>query len=331
MKEHAFIIYTDSYFSASTLALLNSIIEFNMHEYADVVLMYNKKHFDPSVFCFGDFKPVLKDTSDISARPQEVRFFYMHEIAKSYNSVCMLDADMFFLADVKPFFGVSKYGFPVGCNDDTAFDRDEIKNTEGEVFLKDMITHRVLCTVPFFFSYDSTIELWKDFLDLFHISDNSICDYDIFNYALIRNPKISEKMVILPSHSFTGVHFSYLKKQSMFAFDIAPIEDLSHKYPPVITDSNMRVYSFHGKYFEPYWINEWRGYMKPYFQNEYQTSPEKYDCLMQRCEEITNNIFKRFLEYLFDGYIPFARILNQIPEKQKEYILKSRDDYQRRV
>ena len=42
----------------------------------------------------------------------------------------------------------------------------------------------------------------------------------------------------------------------------------------IITRDWMRVYSFHGKFFHPSWMNDHEKYMTPHYANEYGTNKE---------------------------------------------------------
>jgi hypothetical protein len=289
-----------------------------MHEYADVVILY--QNFDASIYNYKDFKPILINKGPIPYG----RYLFLDKIAKDYDSVCVLDADMFFLADVRMFFEIASHGFPVGCNDEAAFDRKKVETKKGKVFLKDMITHRIICNVPFFFNYNMTKGIWSDFKKLFK-KQGTISDYDLFNYALIKNPRISEKMVVYPSHSFTGVHNSYLKYETMFRLDLYREGMCEEKGDCVIKKDKfivardfMRVYSFHGKYFAPYFTTCYLKEMEVYFKNELGSGDDKIEFFLEVNEQIIKHLQEIYIDYVTNGYIPYTaatKVMSEIPEK----------------
>ncbi len=104
----------------------------------------------------------------------------------------------------------------------------------------------------------------------------------MFNYSLALNPDITEKLITYPSSCFTGVHYTHLKYQSMFQFGCFRENmtenkgrELTFNDTFIVNREWMRVYSHHGKFFNPSWIKEHERYMIPYYRDEHGTNRQK--------------------------------------------------------
>jgi len=317
IKKYAFVISLDHNYILPVQALLNSIIKFNMTDYADIILLY--KNIDPSIFVTDTFKPICIQSEIVP----EDRYLQMHKFADKYDSLCLLDGDMMFLADVKRFFEIASCGFIIGCNDDTAFNRKNIKDANNNIIIKNVDFYGVLCNVPFFFNYKHTESIWQLFTKLYEKS-KGICDYDLFNYALSLNPEITEKLITYPSVCFTGVHYTYLKYQTMFLFDLFR-ENMTENQGKdcvcekdfVVTRDWMRVYSIHGKFFQLYWETAHERYMIPYYAHEHGTNKEKLKFFLEYCNKVTQRLHRIFAENVHNGDIPLLNIYNHLQESHQ--------------
>jgi hypothetical protein len=320
IKEYAFIISMDKNYILPVQALLNSIIELRMTEYADIIIFY--EGFDSSILFAKNFNPICIKNKIVPYS----RYLELNKFAYKYKSVCILDGDMIFLSDVKKFFKIAENNFMVGCNDDTCFNRKNIIDDKDNIIIKSIDFYGIICNVPFFFNYEHTKPIWKTFYKLYKKCKKT-CDYDLFNYSLALNPKITESLISYPSCCFTGVHYTHLKYQTMFLFDLFEKDMVENKGNDKVIESSfvltrdfMRVYSFHGKFFHPSWIKDHEKYMTPYYENEHGTNKERLDFFIKCNEKIMKKLHKIFAKKVFDGEIKLKHIYDYLPKETKEHL-----------
>jgi len=325
-KDYGFVICVDHHYILAVQALINSIIKFNMHKYADVILLYSG--FDPyEMFSVDNLNLKCFQVDKRCIHVAHARYLMLEKFAKEYKSLCIMDGDMFFTADVRKFFEIAQYGFNIGCNNDsTSMYHTCIKNGEGGLCVDNLTSYCTLCNVPFFFNYNKSFSIWKKYSDLYDVAVTK-SDYELFNYSVFTNSDIIDNLIIYPSSAFTGVHHTFFKPQTFFRFDLYRDDMVSGDKETILEDcfvvSNdyTRVYSIHGHYFHPGWVENCISAMRSYYI-ENGTNQERQNHFFNRNRMIMKNLNKIFLSFVFGGTISFEQIEQKINQHQKEYVLK---------
>ena len=262
--KRAFIIAASENYLPGLKALLNSI---EVHQPdADVILLsFNLPDsfvvdFAP-LMCRKDF-PSHNKFIEFSESDDQVhgtaieRFKVAAEVAKDYDSICLMDADMFLLEDCSTFFDVAAAGFIVtGSNGMVVnFNRDYQDRYGVDLGSDDYVYTKVHTSVPIFIDQSN--------IDWFAALYNSrrIDHWDDFLYLNLIGAKMGKdkKMICLPPYQFTGIHH----------FQMKPETRLVEKGGKILSATEEQAYMVHGKWWDEAWLQDLMPTMERYLNDE---------------------------------------------------------------
>lgn len=253
------------------------------------------------------------------------RYKIMSEIGKEYKSILFVDSDIFFASGIQEFFEISgKCGIVVGTNDNVCrqykvdinlgtcptWADDKTPFLENDVF-----DGKFICNVPTFIDMNKYSYVFYDVFE--HRRklgmDNTWPfggDLETMNLVMIKHG-LKEKMLILPSHLWTGVHHTYFRSN-------VGVKRWSPSSSSKITDSQYKkqflfmsetcehIRSFHGRD----WTSEkseshfkQNAIPKIIQQSEGKFEGVEYEKAKKKRESIFDLIQAYFLFLQFDCYV----------------------------
>lgn len=283
--KRAFIIAASENYLPGLKALLNSIdihqpdadvilLSFNLPE--DFLIDFN---YEESGDCIHH---VIHSQGDDQVHGTAIeRFKVASEFAKDYDSICLMDADMFLLEDCSTFFDVAAAGFIVtGSNGMVVnFNRDYQDRYGVDLGSDDYVYTKVHTSVPIFID--------KSNIDWFAALYNSrrIDHWDDFLYLNLIGAKMGKdkKMICLPPYQFTGIHH----------FQMKPETRMIERGGEIMSGTEERIYMTHGKFFDKGWFSDQIKTMQGYIKNECYSDKQK-----QMVKDSIQLLACRFLHYL---------------------------------
>jgi hypothetical protein len=270
-----FIASTDNYLPYLHV-LLNSIEKrCENPKDLDVYILHHEfpvKYFDFTHLFSFNVIPISVDRSSIECPIEtkriefikRARFSYIIEYAMKYDSVCLLDADMFIVSP--QFFDLFELvrgkRFMVGCNERFKWQIGPNFTANGEpLFTEPTKLYNMHCSVPIIFDMPS----WKYVFEYY----NRICfngkqvdkegnvkgigDIFCWNIAVQKLARACD-MIIFPMEAMTQVHQTNLAPQTFMVVE--------NDY--WFTNAGDRVYSIHGRVAQDGWAE---GHMERYYRD----------------------------------------------------------------
>ena len=262
MKKYAFFLgLTDNYVHLFN-ALFNSVELYGMGEYADIYVIHvdvpdeyiefiQKACRDRGLKTQVHFIKIetVPDDEQLS-RVLQVKYYrykLMAEIGVNYDAICFTDTDIFYCADLEDFFKIAaQTDLIVGVNDNVV--RNYRSNPKGgscpcwsesrELFLGGPVLD-----IKFIYNTPQFIDM-KKYADLFvdvwahkgKLGMDSSWPFtgDLETMNLVFNKhKVKDKLVVLGSHLWTGVHQSIYRVSTAARRIVAPADS-------ILSDSRQR-------------------------------------------------------------------------------------------
>lgn len=185
------------------------------------------------------------------------RFRVAYEVAKDYDAICLMDADMFFVNSVDLFFDVAAKGFIVVGSNGMVIDYNR---TYQERYSLDMGTDHFVymklhTTAPIWINHENT--------DWFEKLYNSrrIDSWDDFLYLNILGAYMGKdkKMIVMPPYMFTGIHHWQMK----------PATAVFEKGGILMSGTEEELYIIHGKWWDEAWLRGLMPTMEGYLRDEH--------------------------------------------------------------
>jgi len=184
------------------------------------------------------------------------RFELASREGKFYEAICLLDADMFTLANPETFFEAAARGMIItGSNGMVVnFNRPYQEKYGIDLGSDEYIYPKVHTTVPIFLGPDDL-----DWFEQLYYS-RRIDHWDDFLYLNLLGVKMGkhERMIVMPPYCFTGIHH----------FQVKPETCAMDKDGVVLSGTEEQIYMAHGKYFDSGWVSDFRPTMERYFRDE---------------------------------------------------------------
>lgn len=266
-------------------ALVNSLSETN----PDIPVYIITSNREDRKIGFSDFESIFNhNILDILQEPpcdsefrqiRTSRFRLAAELGNSYDSVCILDADMVVIRDIGAVFDMAESGtILVGSNNtlltyrDRDFDRMKIDPPHRP--FKEVLAS--FCTIPMFINPN----IHKDFLmNIWNESTNPTGnDLESLN-LLVLSMGLKNRLYYLPSYSWTNIHHSCLKPET-FAKNT---DDGLYSY------QGEPIYSIHGHWLEDKYVQDLIDPM----QKNYGHIPKAVDT----ASNAINDLCKKFRSY----------------------------------
>ena len=275
--KRAFVIAASDNYLPGLKALINSI---EVHQPdADIILLSFRL---PEDFLKTFRGTVIHSEDDHQVHGTAIeRFRVAAEVAPDYDSICLMDADMFLLSDCSTFFDVAAAGFIVtGSNGMVVnFNRDYQDKYNVDLGSDDYVYTKVHTSVPVFIN--------KDNVDWFAALYNSrrVDHWDDFLYFNLIGAKMGKhkKMLCLPPYQFTGIHH----------FQMKPETRLLEKGGKILSGTEEQIYMVHGKWWDEAWLQDLMPTMERYLKDE-----QRGDKCRQKVIDSIQLIKQQFNHYL---------------------------------
>lgn len=227
-------------------ALLNSFEHYHdTTEYEVYVLSFDLSQeqldfVESKPYTFVDFinaKAFPEPYSNNSAWATKIpRFKYA---AEKLNGVCMmLDADMFFTANMDMYFDIAAAGFIVGgSNGSNIYFGENYTEKWGEPI--EELCVKTIGSVPTILDLDKYRHIWLEIYETKH-NMKPFCDFELLNIMLMKH-KYMNRILAIPSQQVTGLHH----------FQLRPDTRVVEKMGKLFTSDGLEVLMCHGKYWQP--------------------------------------------------------------------------------
>jgi hypothetical protein len=192
--------------------------------------------------------------------------------------VMLLDADMWFCGDMRPYMYLAERGYIVGGTNGSFFRfhqgwREKYKIPE----IPDMFDSKTITSVPTILHTKIHGEVWADLYK--HKTTIGIgADFDLTNVFMAVHNKF-EHIVVLPSQQVTGIHHFMLKPDT-------GVRKIDEK---LVTMDGLEVLMVHGKWWSPGWYDN---LMKP--MEKYCRGVEKYAKMALESRKVLKEEFDKY-------------------------------------
>lgn len=212
------------------------------------------------------------------------RFRIVCEVGHEYDSICLLDADMFMEANVDVFFLAASKGLIVTGSNGMIINFNTGYQEQYSVPLgKESWPYpQVHTTVPIFLDTRNF-----DWFDLLYKS-RRVDHWDDFLYLNILGIKLRkyEKMICMPPYAFTGIHHWQMKPETA----------VMEKGPLLLSGTEEQIYMIHGKWWDKGWVEDLVPTMERYWHDE-----EISERGQGRTHNAINSLLNRFRNLLAEG------------------------------
>jgi hypothetical protein len=284
MADHAFVVAASADYLPGLRALLNSIhavgssadVLLAEHDIPlDVLVDLQLKH--PNLCVIS--RPLADNVVQGTALE---RFRLAYQEGSEYRAVCLMDADMWLTANPQRFFEVAAAGFIVAASNGMIINfgrayQEQYQCFLEEPFAEDCVYPQTHTTAPIF--------LGPRDLDWFEAlySSRRIDSWDDFLFLNLLGIKLgkSERMIVLPPYTFTGIHH----------WQVKPETSLREKGGLLLSGTEEQVYMIHGKWWDQAYRDAMVSVMQPYLDSEQMG--EK--CILRTAGAV-ELIYKRFQE-----------------------------------
>ena len=286
MAEYAFVVCASDNYKEGVKALLASIHKHQPD--ADIILGLYKWDLEiPEEIAAKVLKEDLSDSNECQVRGTAIeRFRIATEYIDLYESICLLDADMFLLYDCTIWFELAAKGFIVTGHNGMLINFNEAYHKQYDVeYNGDIIYEKLHTSVPIFISKKD-----KDWFDKLYNSRRF--DYwDDFLYLNLLGKLMGKDkhMVCLPPYYFTGIHH----------FQMKPECGVFEKIPGIVLSGTEEiVYMVHGKWWWTGWTQDLWPTLEKFAKDE-QIGPRGVQ-KMDQSIKLLKSLFNKY-NVMFDG------------------------------
>ncbi len=363
MKDYAiFISLTENYVYLFN-ALYNSVELFGIGEYADFVVLHTDLPENYIKFMeqktqnlktkvrFVKIVPVPGDEE--MGKVMTVKFYrykIMAELGKEYKSILFLDSDIFFASGIKEYFDIAAATDIIVATNDNVVRYYKNNSALGTCpswaktkipfFEKELFDGKFICNVPTFIDMNKYSYL---FLDVFEHRlklgmDNTwpfTGDLETMNLVMLKH-KAKYRMLILPSHLWTGVHATYFRSnlavKRWMPSSNSEISDPAYKRKFLfMSETCDHIRSFHGRD----WTSDkgeesvkQRYIPKIISQSEGKFEGIEYERAFKKREQIFDLIQSYFLFLQFETFINLDEVykISSNLSSRHEYLKKKQQN-----
>lgn len=254
MSNYAYIVAASANFAPAIRAMFASL---------EAIGNRNKVIF--LSFKFGELPDVNFPVERIEVENQDCqvkgtaieRFRVAYEVARDYDSICLLDADMFFMNPVDLFFDVAAKGFIVTGSNGMVIDYNRIYQERYDLDMgtDHFVYMKLHTTAPIWINHENT--------DWFKALYNArrVDSWDDFLYLNLLGAHMGKdkKMICMPPYMFTGIHHWQMK----------PATAVFEKGGIVMTGTEEELYIVHGKWWDEGWLQDLMPTMRGYLKDEH--------------------------------------------------------------
>lgn len=222
------------------------------------------------------------------------RYWYAAEWGKDYDSICVLDADMFFIRSVDQYFEIAaKCGMIIGAGLEQKRMYGEIEHhkVRGKHLLEAPVWNaKDICCCPMFWDAHVWGDLFKKSFDIFadgFPEDNfKAPDMESYN-LLILAAKASDRVLMVSNYSFVGTNEKLLK----------PYTRVTTQGDGLLwTEGGEPIYIVHGQFYKARWRRQQVLNRHGCAEGYLGVSP-KSDNMAQGAMDCLHEWFKKFLDH----------------------------------
>lgn len=338
MKTAFFVAFNRSYILPFH-ALLNSIIEYCPGQ--DVIIAYEATDIDRDCNSYIDYlkSTAVKYGNRLKFIPctykniQNERYITLCKILTEYDSICLLDADMFLTFNLDVYFDISSNtDIIIGVRDfsDRLYHNKNYINKDGSTnFEISKYLSEFICCAPMWFNKRNQ----NYAADLASAIENDTIDNfgDMENINIkIATRGLQSKLLALPCEQFVQTRFSFmnpLTRISIKKFNPKEIHgNLSLYDTKIVTTQHAHcIKSIHGKFYNPEWVQ----FFKDEFDRHLRNSFGFTDCDFERSTDCASvNLKRQALESLLVGTQLFKFFLNRhLPFDNRFYYSSGERDF----
>jgi hypothetical protein len=174
------------------------------------------------------------------------RFKYAAELE---GTVMVLDADMFFCANMELYFRVAEAGLIVAGANGSNFRFHEGWREKYDIDVPDGFHYKTITSVPTIMRLPEHKSIWRD-IYIHKMADGFGADFDLNNIFLAVHGKVDD-VVLLPSQQVTGIHHFMAK----------PNTRAIKKEGKMMSLDGLEIFTVHGKWWQENWVKNFRDKM----------------------------------------------------------------------
>ena len=198
------------------------------------------------------------------------RFKYAVEYGKQYDSICILDADMYFMANVDVYFQIASKGFIITSHNGMIvnFNKEYQKKYGVDLGSKEYPYLKIHCTVP---TWVGPQDLdWFDRL----YNSKRIDDFDDLLFLNVLGIAMGKdkRMISLQAFQTTNIHH----------FCVKPVTGIIRKGNLITSGVEGEMLSMHGKWWDEPYYKDIATTMERYFKDEMLGNRQKEQMLNSR-------------------------------------------------
>jgi len=255
--KYAYIVSACKKYIPELNALLNSLDyvgnKYSVHvwEYGIPKDLLDKwaSSFDYPVFIHEITEPEAREYGGEGEILCRKRYWYAGEVGKTYNAICVLDADMVFVRNPEQYFTIAeKTGFILGASKEQNKVYDHEHHTVGGKFIieKGYYNRFDICNCPLFIDariWEKALKRsWDIFTEGYPNTNFKAPDMDALSVCLIEAGS-EDKTIIMAALMWLGTNEQHLKPY------IRAIENRGL----IQTESGIPIFSYHGQYYKANW------------------------------------------------------------------------------
>lgn len=363
MPDHAFFLSLTDNYAYLFNALLNSIETFGAGAYADVVVIHDGSLGDEYMSLvlskFSGLKtkvrfvPIVVSPQDKDlGKTMTVKFYRykaMAEMGQAYKSICFIDTDIYLVSDVREFFDIA------AATDLTVAVKDNVlrhyktsmeagtcpawEDGRKPFFPTELWDAKFICNTPLWIDArkhgEVLIDVWAHRRKLgMDTSWPFTGDLETMNLVFDKHG-LKRRMVVLPSHQWTGVHYSIYRtttvvRKSSVGDHVSLTDDSFRRKAIFLADNQDQIRAFHGRD----WVSA---------ENEAKIKTHNIPKLLSQMEgkyeaqaldkriKTFDDIQAYFLWLQFDCWLSLEDVAKVAPVKNMDYLRKRRQELDRAV
>lgn len=295
MAKYAFVVAASTNYIPGLVALFNSLKRLdNEHD----VILLSFRIPDAYLHTLADYPYKIRVVESDGESQQKAtaieRFNVACDLGNEYDSICLLDADMFLEANVDVFFLAASKGLIVTGSNGMIINFNKGYQDQYECYLeKDEWPYpQIHTSVPIFIdgsNFDWFDELYKS---------RRIDAWDDFLYLNLLGIKLRkyEKMICMPPYAFTGIHHWQMKPET------AAME----KGELLLSGTEEQIYMIHGKWWDEGWLQDLVPTMERYWHDEeisFRGQGKTHNAI--------NSLLRRFRNLLTEGDMSWLTLLQE--------------------
>ncbi len=294
-ENYAFVVAASTNYIPGLVALFNSLKRLdNEHDVILISFRLPEEYLESLKAYSYTIRVVESDGEHQTHATAIERFRVAVEMGHEYDSICLLDADMFLEANVDVFFLTASKGLIVTGSNGMIINFNKGYQDQYECYLeKDEWPYpQIHTSVPIFL--DTRNLDWFDAL----YKSRRIDAWDDFLYLNLLGIKMGKykKMICMPPYAFTGIHHWQMKPETA----------VMEKGDLLLSGTEEQVYMIHGKWWDEGWLQDLVPTMERYWHDEeisFRGQGKTHNAI--------NSLLRRFRNLITEGDMSWLTLLQE--------------------